>query len=159
MPDQDRNQDQLPLKQLNLYSLDLATFEPAYDVARLDPISQNSRFIDAVEDMSRDMDDVVEEEVDKSNFTIATITGLTMGFSVGLVTWILRAGSLLASFISVVPLWRQFDPLPILSEDAVKLRQGRAGNEGQAESGSEDAKVEDMFEQRVELTHANEGSS
>ncbi|MCP4238221.1 MAG: hypothetical protein GY770_32430, partial [Aestuariibacter sp.] len=76
----------------------------------------------------------------------------------GVVTWILRAGSLLASFISVVPLWRQFDPFPILSEGAVKQRQERAGNEEQAESSSEETKVEDMFEQQVELTQTNEGS-
>ncbi|HCW06565.1 MAG TPA: hypothetical protein DGG95_04275, partial [Cytophagales bacterium] len=40
--------------------------------------------------------------------------GTSMTLTAGFVSWILRGGSLLASFLSTVPLFNRFDPLPIL---------------------------------------------
>jgi len=34
--------------------------------------------------------------------------------SVGYVLWCLRSGTLMASALSSLPLWRTFDPLPVL---------------------------------------------
>jgi hypothetical protein len=34
--------------------------------------------------------------------------------SAGYVAWCLRSGALLASAISSLPMWRSFDPLPVL---------------------------------------------
>ena len=35
-------------------------------------------------------------------------------YPVGLVAWILRGGTLLASLLASMPSWRNFDPIPIL---------------------------------------------
>jgi hypothetical protein len=48
----------------------------------------------------------------------ASVTALVV--TTGVMSWILRAGSLLGGFLSVIPLWRQFDPLPILVQDEEK---------------------------------------
>ena len=40
--------------------------------------------------------------------------GSTASLTVGIVSWVLRGGALLASFMSTVPLLNKFDPLPIL---------------------------------------------
>jgi hypothetical protein len=45
---------------------------------------------------------------------IKVILGTGAGLTAGFVSWILRAGSLMASFMSTVPLLRRFDPLPIM---------------------------------------------
>jgi len=37
-----------------------------------------------------------------------------LALTAGFVAWILRGGSLLASFIMTMPAWRHFDPLPVL---------------------------------------------
>jgi hypothetical protein len=68
-----------------------------------------------------------------------------LSLSAGFVSWVLRAGSLLASFVSVFPLWRQFDPLPILD---VKGKKRRATNEDQkeAEKVEENTAVETIFD-------------
>jgi len=44
---------------------------------------------------------------------VASFSGITL--SVGFVAWILRGGSLLASFLVSMPAWRHFDPLPVLN--------------------------------------------
>jgi hypothetical protein len=43
---------------------------------------------------------------------VATFSGIAL--SAGFVAWILRGGSLLASFLVSMPAWRHFDPLPVL---------------------------------------------
>jgi len=52
---------------------------------------------------------------DDQVLTTTTATGLTVSFTVGYVSWLLRAGYLSASLMSVLPLWREFDPLPVLA--------------------------------------------
>jgi hypothetical protein len=39
---------------------------------------------------------------------------VTTSLSVGYVIWILRGGSVLTAFMSAMPAWQSFDPLPIL---------------------------------------------
>ena len=58
----------------------------------------------------------------------------------GIVSWVLRAGSLMTSFLSVVPLWKQIDPLPVLSAAAVKKAKDDAG------AGDEGKHVEEIFD-------------
>ena len=48
-----------------------------------------------------------------NNFKVEYIAATSIGVSAGFVSWILRGGSLMASFLSSVPLFREFDPLPI----------------------------------------------
>ena len=43
-------------------------------------------------------------------------TGLTFTLTAGYVSWLLRAGYLSATIMSSLPLWRTFDPLPILAK-------------------------------------------
>ena len=35
----------------------------------------------------------------------------------GFLVWLLRGGTLLASLMSIAPVWKQLDPLPILTAD------------------------------------------
>ncbi|WP_160167686.1 DUF4347 domain-containing protein [Methylomonas sp. MK1] len=51
---------------------------------------------------------------DANPVNIKIILGTSAGLTAGFVSWILRAGSLMASFMSTVPLLKRFDPLPIM---------------------------------------------
>ncbi len=62
------------------------------------------------------MDESFKSELAKTK--IATITMLA--FSTGLVNYLLRAGSLFASLVSSIPLWRGFDPIAIISREKEK---------------------------------------
>ena len=44
--------------------------------------------------------------------------------SVGYVIWCLRGGSLVATLLTTLPLWRWLDPLPVL-DHADRARNGR----------------------------------
>ncbi len=51
------------------------------------------------------------------------VTITTTTFSIGIVSYLLRAGSILASFASTLPLWRGFDPIAVFTGDKKKLRK------------------------------------
>jgi hypothetical protein len=53
----------------------------------------------------------------------ATVKGATITLSSGLAIWVLRAGSLAASAISSMPVWRGFDLLPVLPLSDKKRRE------------------------------------
>ncbi len=42
------------------------------------------------------------------------LAGTSLGLTVGIVSWLLRGGALLSALLSSMPLWRGFDPLPVL---------------------------------------------
>jgi hypothetical protein len=60
---------------------------------------------------------------DQDQIIVKTTKGLTFTLTAGYVSWLLRAGYLSASLMSMAPLWREFDPLPILARPKKKKRQ------------------------------------
>ncbi|MGQ0667845.1 MAG: cadherin-like domain-containing protein, partial [Nitrospiraceae bacterium] len=64
--------------------------------------------------LADDLDRAMEEREHKAHLMgrVASFTGITL--SAGFVAWLLRSGSLLASFLVSMPAWRHFDPLPVL---------------------------------------------
>ncbi len=51
----------------------------------------------------------------KSNITVGAVGGLTTTLlSVGYVIWCLRGGTMVATLLTTLPLWRFMDPLPVL---------------------------------------------
>jgi hypothetical protein len=48
------------------------------------------------------------------NVEVQVFIGATTSLTAGIVSWVLRGGSLLASLMGTVPLLNRFDPLPIL---------------------------------------------
>ena len=52
------------------------------------------------------------EEIVSGTYVVSTAT-----FSVGYVLWMIRGGSLLASFSSTLPVWTSFDPLAVVAAD------------------------------------------
>lgn len=45
------------------------------------------------------------------------VAGASISFTAGIVSWILRGGSLITSFLTSVPAFRNFDPLPIAANN------------------------------------------
>lgn len=57
---------------------------------------------------------------------VQTLAGGGVAFSTGVIAWILRGGSLLASILTTLPAWRSFDPIPIMAKKHSKEKK----NEG-----------------------------
>jgi hypothetical protein len=62
----------------------------------------------------RDSINSIESMERQEKIITKTVLGGTLTLSVGLATWILRGGSLLASALTTMPIWKGFDPLPVL---------------------------------------------
>ena len=69
------------------------------------------------ERLTRLADDLERAMQERENQTrlfgrVTSFSGIAL--SAGFVMWLLRSGSLLASFLVSMPAWRRFDPLPVL---------------------------------------------
>ncbi|VAW76349.1 hypothetical protein MNBD_GAMMA13-57, partial [hydrothermal vent metagenome] len=91
---------------------------------------------------------------------MAATRGIVWTFSAGFLTWMLRAGSLLATALSSMPMWRWIDPLPILPvkrrerDKRKKKMQAEAEQEARAYSGM--AAVLDGTDNKTEKTRSRE---
>jgi len=82
----------------------------------LNPLQPDMAIWESIEAMMEQMDGRDASWYrDDQVLTTTTATGLTVSFTVGYVSWLLRAGYLSASLLSTLPLWREFDPLPVLA--------------------------------------------
>ena len=55
-----------------------------------------------------------ESEITSGKIFVGSTAVVSTSISVGYVIWILRGGSLLTAFVSALPTWSSFDPLPVL---------------------------------------------
>ncbi|WP_036307352.1 hypothetical protein, partial [Methyloglobulus morosus] len=79
-------------------------------------------FLEGIDDIRRQFDHVDLAENAKQ-IDVQVMLGTTVAFTAGFVSWILRGGALLTSFMSTVPLINRFDPVPILraSKNAIRV--------------------------------------
>ncbi len=82
--------------------------------------------------------------------TIAIGTGTLL--SAGTVTWLLRGGALLSSFLWAIPAWRGFDPLPIVTSRA-------DGVIGISPDEEEESQAERLFDNAVNSNERTEGAA
>ncbi len=135
-------------KSIDLRKLDLSSFH-LIDQA---PITINSpmdnpSFIGGLEAMDRDLEEAMEDSNSRHRLGTEAMAGVSISLSAGFVSWMLRTGTLLGSFLSVAPLWKQLDPLPILG--AVGIKKLKAQIDRPIIDGEEDAKVERLFKKET----------
>ncbi len=76
--------------------------------------TENSGFKKSLDEV----ENTLKRSAEKTNVSGAageTVVGVSIGVTAGVLAWMLRGGTLLASVFSVAPLWKQLDPLPIVS--------------------------------------------
>ncbi len=74
----------------------------------------NDLVFDALDILKKRIDASGSEELAEAELYVTVASGVTLTLSAGFVTWMMRAGSLLTSLLSTSPVWRGFDPLPVL---------------------------------------------
>jgi len=120
------------------FSLKRITLNPVFEAVQL----EESTLIPEDSELWTQLDQMVEQmnmDLDEGETTMTVAAGTTVSFTAGFVSWVLRSGSLMASFMSSVPLFKQFDPLPILS--AQSRRTATDENEGYNDSDESEARV------------------
>jgi hypothetical protein len=79
-----------------------------------------------------------------TTFTVGAAAGVSAVFSSGYVAWCLRSGARFASARSSLPLWRSFDPLPVL-----EFWEKRARRHAAQEKTGDEKSVEELVEDLV----------
>jgi hypothetical protein len=69
----------------------------------------------AIDTMKQEMAEAAEEKASTAELHAAAAKSSGIVLTAGLVAWILRSGALLTSLMSTIPLWKGYDPLPILA--------------------------------------------
>jgi hypothetical protein len=72
----------------------------------------------------------MEAETKKTKVTVGGVAGMsTTLLSVGYVIWCLRGGSLVATLLTTLPLWRWLDPLPVLDHADKERKRNKQNDE------------------------------
>ena len=69
----------------------------------------------ALDTMKRELSGSGNSTGSDSAFSVQIASAGGIVLTVGYISWILRGGALAATLLSTMPLWRQFDPLPLLA--------------------------------------------
>jgi hypothetical protein len=69
----------------------------------------------AIDDMKQQIDENLTEDITQVQIKLGAISGSGVALTAGIVAWVLRSGALMTSLISTIPLWKGYDPLPILA--------------------------------------------
>ena len=72
--------------------------------------------------LRQEIDESFDTELKSQAVKAKIVTTTAVTFTVGIVSYLLRAGSLAASLMSSLPLWRGFDPIAIFSGDKKKKK-------------------------------------
>ena len=100
------------LEQINLY--DEINLSTASTVADIQLKSIKALWI-AIDDMKQQINEDLTEDVTQVQIRLGAISGSGVALTAGVVAWVLRGGALMTSLISTIPLWKGYDPLPILA--------------------------------------------
>ena len=142
---QDVAYEPIPPKAIDLQNLDIAPFElKTPEPVQIQSPMDNDAFIKELDQMNHDLDKAMEESKTRYRVAMDTVIGITLSISAGVVSWVLKTGSLMASFMSTMPIWKQLDPLPILGAAMIKKRNKYRLQQKIAED-EEDTKIEKLF--------------
>jgi hypothetical protein len=113
----------------------------------------------SIQDMIQELDRIqkhIDEELVSEGTTgkliIGTATGLGASVFVGYVMWAFRGGSLLLGALSAMPMWRCFDPLPVLIGKEKKREKYENKKSGVKEEDDE-KRVQDLLGARQASGH------
>jgi len=138
----------VPLKFIDLTQLEMVHHSvDSEQPARVAQAVRNVSFVKELNQLNRDLDKAFQEDKDHYQLRSELIVGSTLSITAGIVSWLLRGGALLASFMSSVPLWKQLDPLPILGAEAKKRKELKdRDDDDETEDDQKDKQVEDIFD-------------
>jgi hypothetical protein len=84
-------------------------------------LSANSAFAKQLEQLTHDLASGSE----MSSLTVGSTSIATAVGTAGYVVWCIRSGSLVAAMLQSLPLWRWFDPIPVIEDNDEKASTPR----------------------------------
>jgi hypothetical protein len=98
-----------------------------------------------VESMKKQMDRAAGIQHRQQAVAVGMATGMSMSFAAGYVIWLLRGGSLLASLLAATPLWKSFDPLPVLAFWEKRKKERRQSGKKDKSNSDDEHELDKLF--------------
>jgi hypothetical protein len=98
-----------------------------------------------IETMKHQIDGSESHLLKSNSLEINVVIGSTMTLTAGFVSWVLRSGALLTSFLSSMPLLKRFDPLPIVTASKKSAVSDKTDNQKDFDNDLLQDKVEQLF--------------
>ena len=98
-------------------------------------IANHPAVTERLDSLREEMQKTMRRQSQHSRMMVGAATGMALTAFTGYVIWVMRGGSLLASLLSSVPIWKGFDPLPVLS--SWDKRRGLSGTGGEGDGDAE----------------------
>jgi hypothetical protein len=108
-------------------------------------VHANTAMWSQVQSMKGQMDRAAGIQQRQKAIAVGMATGMSVSFAAGYVVWLLRGGSLLASLLAATPLWKSFDPLPVLAFWEKRKKQRRRPREKDRSSGDDEHELDELF--------------
>ncbi len=112
--------------------------------ALAESVHANAAMWSQVASMKGQMDRAAGMQQRQATIVVGMATGVSMSFAAGYVIWLLRGGSLLASLLAATPLWKSFDPLPVLAFWEKRKKQRRPGEKDKS-NGNDEHELDKLF--------------
>jgi len=134
------------LTQLSDFIISPASAAPFYmGPVNLDTIAENAVVRETLKEMQDDMDESYKESEANQKTVVYAVSGVSASFAAGFVSYLLRAGSLMSSFLATVPVWSNFDPVAILVSPTKKENQKKETDKTSPPELTAEQKAESMF--------------
>jgi hypothetical protein len=101
-------------------------------------IDNNTPLWEQLGAMKQEMSQAVEQDSTQEEIILGAAKSVTLVLFAGAMNWFLKAGTLLTSLLSSMPLWMQFDPLPVLSLSRKERERQRDEAERQKQQDDHD---------------------
>jgi hypothetical protein len=117
----------------------------AASAALAESVHANTAMWSQVQSMKGQMDRAAGIQQKQQAIAVGMATGMSVSFAAGYVIWLLRGGSLLASLLAATPLWKSFDPLPVLAFWEKRKKQRRRRGEKDKSNGDDEHELDKLF--------------
>ena len=96
--------------------------------------------------MQQQMEQSYEETSSDEKVVVYLTSGMSISLAAGAVSYLFRAGSLMSSFLATVPVWKGFDPIPVLVTPKKKSKKKKSHKHDPMQRVQDaDANAEQMF--------------
>ena len=94
------------------------------ETPRLDMLGLSPQALEAIARVRDDVTQDIERSIEERERQLIIGGGVSVALSAGFVIWLLKFGVLMSAAASTSPLWRGFDPIPVLRSGAGKEPTG-----------------------------------
>jgi hypothetical protein len=91
------------------------------------------------------MDESFKQSSEEQKTVVYAVSGVSATFAAGVVSYLLRAGSLMSSFLATMPIWKGYDPVSILVAAKDKNKKDKTAKDISSPEEQAKKKAETMF--------------